>query len=142
MAGLHQWSHRTSRLFKLEFERITGHHPMQQILLRGQWIRSKEQSLRQEMCKEHNDITWWCYVSTIKGRNDHTQNGGFQVVAGCMKTYVQDKLGLSANYDKLRALPDDIHRTYFRLDKISSKRYLISSTTHPLRSHFKKWGWS
>ena len=69
----------------------------------------KNKASAKGISKKHNDITWWRYVSTLQGRNHHAQNRGFRMVGGCMKTYLQDKLGLSANYDKRQVLPDGIH---------------------------------
>ena len=94
----------------------------------------KNKASAKGISKKHNDITWWRYVSTLQGRNHHAQNRGFRMVGGCMKTYLQDKLGLSANYDKRQVLPMVFTRNPYLAD-IKPKIFDVSSTTHPLRNH-------
>jgi len=45
----------------------------------------------------------------LKGSIDRAENRGFRLRNGQMTTYHQEKLGLSAYYDKRRVLPDGIH---------------------------------
>ena len=47
--------------------------------------------------------------SALKGHKDIAENKGFRRHEGEMVTYRQQKLGLSAFYDKRHVLPDGIH---------------------------------
>ena len=55
------------------------------------------------MSKKQNEITWQRFRSALDGSKDMTTNIGFRMNNGRMVTYEQQKLGLSAYYDK-RAL--------------------------------------
>jgi hypothetical protein len=73
------------------------------------------------MQKRQNEITWNRYKAVLQHyidmsddaefeKNiDRATNRGFRMRDGQMQTYVQNKLGLSAYYDKRRVLSDGIH---------------------------------
>ena len=54
-------------------------------------------------------ITWDRFKAALKGSLDMAKNRGLRMIDGRMVTYEQEKLGLSAYYDKRRVLPDGIH---------------------------------
>ena len=45
----------------------------------------------------------------LESHRDLAENRGFRLRNGQMTTYLQEKLGLSAYYDKPYVLPDGIH---------------------------------
>ena len=59
------------------------------------------------MSKKQNEITWQRFEAALNGSIDRAKNRGFRMVGKQMVTYEQQKLGLSAYYDK--RLPDGIH---------------------------------
>ncbi|KAK3727765.1 hypothetical protein QZH41_016414 [Actinostola sp. cb2023] len=61
------------------------------------------------MSTRHNALTWERYQDALDGTRDLAKNRGFRMVDGTMCTYQQEKLGLSAYYDKRCVLPDGIH---------------------------------
>ena len=61
------------------------------------------------MSKEQNEMTWQRYMNALKGKLDTGKNTGFRVYEKGMVTYEQNKLGLSAYYDKRYVLEDGIH---------------------------------
>ena len=61
------------------------------------------------MSKEQNEMTWQRYMNALKGELDTGKNTGFRVHEKGMVTYEQNKLGLSAYYDKRYVLEDGIH---------------------------------
>ena len=63
------------------------------------------------MSKRHNAITWARFKQALHGNSDWAENRVFRMVAGWMTTYKQEKLGLSAYYDKRWVLPDGIHKS-------------------------------
>lgn len=82
---------------------------MQQMLLHGE--RRKEQS--QTVIEGHVQAVEQAHMVLIRGivelSRDKAANRGFRMVKGTMRTYTQNKLGLSAHYDKQWVLPDGIH---------------------------------
>ena len=60
------------------------------------------------MSKRQNGITWQRFKAALEGSKDLATSGGFRVIDGRMVTYEQQKLGLSAYYDKRWVLEDDI----------------------------------
>jgi len=56
-----------------------------------------------------NSLTWGRYKAALEGSIDRAENSGFRLRNGRMTTYNQEKLGLSAYYDKRRVLADGIH---------------------------------
>ena len=61
------------------------------------------------MSKKQNEMTWQRYMDNLKGELDMGKNTGFRVYEKGMVTYEQNKLGLSAYYDKRYVLEDGIH---------------------------------
>ena len=61
------------------------------------------------MSKKQNEMTWGRYMDALKGELDIGKNTGFRVHEKGMVTYLQNKLGLSAYYDKRYVLEDGIH---------------------------------
>ena len=61
------------------------------------------------MSKKQNEITWQRFKTALTGTKDMATNRGFRMVDGRMITYEQQKLGLSAYYDKRWVLEDGIH---------------------------------
>ena len=61
------------------------------------------------MSKKQNEMTWERYMAALNGELDTGKNTGFRVHEKGMVTYEQNKLGLSAYYDKRYVLPDGIH---------------------------------
>ena len=59
--------------------------------------------------RRQNDMTWQRYLDALKGSVDKAQNTGFRVVDHHIVTYTQNKLGLSAYYDKRIVASDGIH---------------------------------
>ena len=52
------------------------------------------------MSKKQNEITWQRFKAAMEGSKDMATNRGFRMRDGQMVTYEQQKLGLSAYYDK------------------------------------------
>ena len=61
------------------------------------------------MSKTQNDLNWRRYMNVFQGSLDKAQNIGFRVHEQGVVTYEQNKLGLSAYYDKRYILKDGIH---------------------------------
>ena len=61
------------------------------------------------MSKKQNEMTWQRYMAALNGELDTGKNTGFRVHEKGMVTYEQNKLGLSAYYDKRCVLEDGIH---------------------------------
>ncbi|KAK3731210.1 hypothetical protein QZH41_017742 [Actinostola sp. cb2023] len=77
---------------------------------RNEWLAWDKWSKQMPgVFKRHNALTWERYKAAAEGAKDLAKNRGFRMVKGTMRTYEQTKLGLSANYDKRRVLPDGIH---------------------------------
>jgi hypothetical protein len=101
------WSSRTPGLFKLEFE---GHRAIalcSKCYVVDNDTKSKHSS--KGMSARLNSLTWGRYKAALGGCKDRAENRGFRMHNGQMTTYHQEKLGLSAYYDKRRVLPDGIH---------------------------------
>ena len=104
-----KWSGRTPGLFKLECE------GSRMIALCSKCYYSKELEGEKKkfstkgVSKKQNDITWQRFKSALDDRKDMATNTGCRMNNGRMVTYEQQKLGLSANYDKHRVLEDGIH---------------------------------
>ena len=61
------------------------------------------------MSKKQNEINWQRFKSALAGNKDMATNMGFRINNGRIVTYEQQKLGLSAYYDKCWVLEDGIH---------------------------------
>ena len=59
--------------------------------------------------KKQNEITWQHFKKALEGSKDIATNRGFRMWDGQIVTYEQQKLGLSAYYDKRWVLEDGIH---------------------------------
>ena len=59
--------------------------------------------------KKQNEITWQRFKKALEGSKEIATNRGFRMRDGQMITYEQQKLGLSAYYDKRWVLEDGIH---------------------------------
>ena len=60
------------------------------------------------MSKKQNEITWQRFKAALEGSKDMATNRGFTMRDGQMVTCEQQKLGLSAYYDKRWVLEDGI----------------------------------
>ena len=103
-----KWSGRTPGLFKLECEgdrMIALCSKCYYIDDRGE----KKKFSTKGMSKKQNNITWHRFKTALEGSKDMAKNRGFRMRDGKIVTYEQEKLGLSAYYDKRWVLPDGIH---------------------------------
>ena len=107
-----KWSGRTPGLFKKEFE------GERMIALCSKCYyadhltdknETKKKLSSKGMSKRQNEINWQRFKAALNGSKDMATNRGFRMRDGEMSTYVQEKLGLSAYYDKRWVLPDGIH---------------------------------
>ena len=103
-----QWRGRIPGLFKQEFagERM--------IALCSKCYFADDRGEKQKlstkgMSKKQNAITWQRFKAALEGNKDMATNRGFRMRDGKIVTYEQEKLGLSAYYDKRWVLPDGIH---------------------------------
>ena len=103
-----KWSGRTPGLFKLECEgdrMIALCSKCYFIDDRGE----KKKFSTKGMSKKQNNINWQRFKTALEGSKDMATNRGFRMRDGNIVTYEQEKLGLSAYYDKRWVLPDGIH---------------------------------
>ena len=103
-----KWSGRTPGLFKLECEgdrMIALCSKCYYIDDRGE----KKKFSTKGMSKKQNNINWHRFKTALEGSKDMATNRGFRMRDGKIVTYEQEKLGLSAYYDKRWVLPDGIH---------------------------------
>ena len=107
-----KWSGRTPGLFKQEFE------GERMIALCSKCYYAEHITEKQEvkqklstkgMSKKQNEINWQRFKAALDGNKDMATNRGFRMRDGKIVTYEQEKLGLSAYYDKRWVLPDGIH---------------------------------
>ena len=56
-----------------------------------------------------NEVSWHRFNEALEGSKDMATNRGFWMRDGQIVNYKQQKLGLSAYYDKRWVLPDRIH---------------------------------
>ena len=103
-----KWSGRTPGLFKKEFEGV------RMIALCSKCYYADDRGEKQKlstkgMSKKQNIINWQRFKAALDGHQDMATNRGFRMRDGRMVTYEQEKLGLSAYYDKRWVLPDGIH---------------------------------
>ena len=103
-----KWSGRTPGLFKMECEgerMIALCSKCYFIDDRGE----KKKFSTKGMSKKQNNINWHRFKAALEGNKDMATNRGFRMRDGNIVTYEQEKLGLSAYYDKRWVLPDGIH---------------------------------
>ena len=67
--------------------------------------KKKKKFSTKGMPKRQNNITWQRFKAELNGGIDRAK---FRMVNGWMATYEQQKLGLSACYDKRWVLPDGL----------------------------------
>ena len=112
-----KWSGRTPGLFKQEFEGermialcskcyYADHLSTSQ---NGKEVEVKQKLSTKGMSKRQNEINWHRFKAALDGNKDMATNRGFRMRDGNIVTYEQEKLGLSAYYDKRWVLPDGIH---------------------------------
>jgi len=101
-----KWSGRTSGLFKLESQGSA----MIALCSKCYFVNGEKKKFSTKgMSKKQNEITWQRFKAALNGSIDRAQSRGFRMVGNQMVTYEQQKLGLSAYYDKRWVLPDGIH---------------------------------
>ena len=103
-----KWSGRTPGLFKLECE---GNR-MIALCSKCYFIDDRGEKKKfstKGMSKKQNNINWQRFKTALQGSKDMATNRGFRMRDGNIVTYEQEKLGLSAYYDKRWVLPDGIH---------------------------------
>ena len=103
-----KWSGRTPGLFKQEFE------GERMIALCSKCYFADDRGDKKKlstkgMNKKQNEINWYRFKAALEGNKDMATNRGFRMRDGKKVTYEQEKLGLSAYYDKRWVLPDGIH---------------------------------
>ena len=108
-----KWSGRTPGLFKKEFEgermiALCSKCYYTEHLTDKNEVKKKKLSSK-GMSKRQNEINWHRFKAALDGNKDMATNRGFRMRDGNMVTYEQEKLGLSAYYDKRWVLPDGIH---------------------------------
>jgi len=104
-----KWSSRTPGLFKLEGEGSRMIALCSKCYFIDDRNGEKKKLSTKGMSKKQNEITWERFEAALKGERDLATNRGFRMRDGRMVTYEQQKLGLSAYYDKRWVLPDGIH---------------------------------
>ena len=107
-----KWSGRTPGLFKQEFEgermiALCSKCYYADHITNNQEVKKKLST--KGMSKNQNEINWYRFKAALNGSKDMATNRGFRMRDGNMVTYEQEKLGLSAYYDKRWVLPDGIH---------------------------------
>ena len=106
-----KWSGRTPGLFKKEFEGERMIALCSKCYYTEHQIEDgvKQKLSTKGMSKRQNEINWHRFKAALNGNKDMATNRGFRMRDGNMVTYEQEKLGLSAYYDKRWVLPDGIH---------------------------------
>ena len=99
-----KWSGRTPGLFKLECEGRRMIALCSKCYYIEELEGEKKKFSAKGMSKKQNEITWQRFKSALDGSKDMATNIGFRMNNGRMVTYEQQKLGLSAYYDKRRVL--------------------------------------
>ena len=102
-----EFSARTGGLFKPEFVGFRGVF----LTAKCYFVEGKNDTKYscKGMSKKQNEMTWERYMAALRGELDVGKNTGFRVHDQGMVTYEQNKLGLSAYYDKRCVLRDGIH---------------------------------
>ena len=100
---------RTPGLFKEEFRGTR----MIALTSKCYYVENQETLKKKFSCKgvnkRQNEMDWNRYFEALKGSTDIATNTGFRIREHEIVTYTQNKLGLSAYYDKRRVLEDGIH---------------------------------
>ncbi len=102
-----KFSARTGGLFKVEFLGFR----MIALTAKCYFVEGKDGTTYscKEMSEKQNEMTWQRYMAALKGNLDTGKNTGFRVHDQGMVPYEQNKLELSAYYDKRYVLEDGIH---------------------------------
>ena len=104
-----KWSSRTPGLFKLECEGSRMIALCSKCYFVDEPEGEKNKFSTKGMSKKQNEITWQRFRPALDGSKDMATNIGFRMNNGRIVTYEQQKLGLSAYYDKRWVLEDGIH---------------------------------
>ena len=104
-----KWRGRIPGLFKQEFEGERMIALCSKCYYADDRGETKKKLSSKGMSKRQNEINWHRFRSALDGNKDMATNRGFRMRDGNMVTYEQEKLGLSAYYDKRWVLPDGIH---------------------------------
>ena len=100
---------RTPGLFKAEFRGTR----MIALTSKCYYAENQETLKKKFSCKgvnkRQNEMDWNRYFEALKGSTDIATNTGFRIREHEIVTCTQNKLGLSAYYDKRRVLEDGIH---------------------------------
>ena len=104
-----KWSGRTPELFKLECKGSSMIVLCSKCYYIEELEGEKKKFSTKGVSKKQNEITWHRFKSALDGSKDMATNTGFRMNNGRMVTYEQQKLGLSAYYDKRWVLEDVIH---------------------------------
>ena len=104
-----KWSGRTPGLFKKEFEGERMIALCSKCYYTEDGEAKKKKLSSKGMSKRQNEINWHRFKAALNGNKDMATNRGFRMRDGNIVTYEQEKLGLSAYYDKRWVLPDGIH---------------------------------
>ena len=104
-----KWRGRIPGLFKQEFEGERMIALCSKCYYADDRGETKKKLSSKGMSKRQNEINWHRFKSALDGNKDMATNRGFRMRDGNMVTYEQEKLGLSAYYDKRWVLPDGIH---------------------------------
>ena len=104
-----KWSGRTPGLFKKEFEGERMIALCSKCYYTEDGEAKKKKLSSKGMSKRQNEINWHRFKAALDGNKDMATNRGFRMRDGNIVTYEQEKLGLSAYYDKRWVLPDGIH---------------------------------
>jgi len=104
-----KWSGRTPGLFKLECEGSQMIALCPKCYYVDEQETEKKKFITKGVSKRQNEITWRRFKAALEESKDMATNRGFRMNNGRVVTYVQQKLGLSAYYDKRWVLPDGIH---------------------------------
>ena len=101
-----KWSGKEPGLFKLEFEGKRGIALCSKCyFMEKEDGKTKVSSKR--VSKRQNQLSWKRYNAALEWSEDMATNIGMRMNGGVMCTYEQNKLGLSAYYDKHWVLEDD-----------------------------------
>ena len=104
-----KWSGCRLGLFKLECEGSRMISLCAKCYYVDEQDREKKKFTTKGMSKRQNNITWQRFKAALNGSIDRAENRGFRMVNRRMATYEQQKLGLSAYYDKRWVLLNGIH---------------------------------
>ena len=104
-----KWTSQTPGLFKLECEGSRMIALCSKCYFVDESEGKKKKFSTKGVSKKQNEITWQRFKKALEGSKDIATNRGFRMRDGQMVTYEQQKLRLSAYYDKRWVLEDGIH---------------------------------